>query len=146
VIPEFDPVGKLPAGIHEATWKELAIRYGTTAHRRRLLDGLMLALESLRDAGCTRVYINGSFVTAKNEPGDFDACWEAGGVDSRLLDPVLLDFSDRRRAQKARFSGELFPAEVPAEPTGTRFLDYFQQDKTTGARKGIVALELKDLA
>jgi hypothetical protein len=91
-----------------------------------------------------RAYINGSFVTAKDEPGDFDGCWEVANVDSRLLDPVLLDFSDRRRAQKAKFGGELFPAELPADPAGTRFLDYFQQDKITGASKGIVALELKD--
>ncbi len=145
MIPEFDPAGNLSAGIHEATWNELATRCGATAHRRRLLDGLKLALKSLRDAGCGRAYINGSFVTAKDEPGDFDACWEASGVDSQLLDPVLLDFSDRRRAQKAKFGGELSPADVPADPVGTRFLDYFQHDKTTGARKGIVALDLKDL-
>jgi hypothetical protein len=145
VIPDFDASGNLPAGIHDTTWNELATRYGTTDHRQRLLDGLRRALESLRDAGCARVYVNGSFVTDKDEPGDFDACWEAANVDSQLLDPVLLDFSDRRRAQKARFGGELFPAEVPADRAGTRFLDYFQQDKTTGARKGIVALNLKDL-
>jgi hypothetical protein len=110
-----------------------------------MLDGLKLALESLRAAGCRRAYVNGSFVTGKDEPGDFDACWEASGVDSQLLDPVLLDFSDRRRAQKARFGGELFPAEVRADPAGSRFLDYFQHDKTTGAPKGIVALDLNDL-
>jgi uncharacterized protein DUF6932 len=63
--------------------------------------------------------------------------------DAQLLDPVLLDFSDQRRAQKARFGGELFPAEVPADLAGTRFLDYFQQDKATGASKGIVALDLR---
>jgi hypothetical protein len=99
----------------------------------------------LRDAGCARAYINGSFVTAKDHPNDFDACWEAANVDPALLDPALLDFSDRRGAQKAKFGGELFPAEVPADPAGTRFLDYFQQDKTTGAPKGIIALDLKDL-
>jgi hypothetical protein len=145
VIPDFEAGDNLPAGIHDTTWNELATRYGTTDHRRRLLDGLRRALASLRDAGCVRAYINGSFVTAKDEPGDFDAWWEAANVDSRLLDPILLDFSDRRRAQKAKFGGELFPAEVPADPAGNRFLDYFRQDKTTGARKGIVALDLKDL-
>jgi hypothetical protein len=145
VIPDLDAAGNLSAGIHDATWNELETRYGTTAHRRQLLDGLRRALESLRDAGCRRVYVNGSFVTVKDQPGDFDACWEAANVDPRLLDPTLLDFSERRRAQKTKFGGELFPAEVPADPAGTRFLDYFQQDKTTGARKGIVALDLKDL-
>jgi hypothetical protein len=129
VIPDFDAAGNLPAGIHNTAWNELATRYRTTAHRRQLLDGLRLALESLRDAGCRRHYINGSFVTAEDEPGDFDACWEAANVDSRLLDPVLLDFSDRRRVQKAKFGGELFPAELAADPAGTRFLDYFQHER-----------------
>lgn len=81
----------------------------------------------------------------KTSPATSTPAGKPRNVDSRLLDPVLLDFSDRRRAQKAKFGGELFPAELPADPAGTRFLDYFQQGKTTGASKGIVALELKDL-
>lgn len=66
-------------------------------------------------------------------------------MDPDLLDPVLLDFSDRRAAQKRRFGGELFPAEVAAEPHGTIFLDYFQRDRSTGDPKGIVALDLERL-
>jgi hypothetical protein len=46
-------------------------------------------------------------------------------------------------AQKARFHGELSPAEGIAHPDGTRFLDYFQQDVLTGEPKGIVALDLE---
>lgn len=57
----------------------------------------------------------------------------------------LLDFTDRRATQKAKYGGELFPADLSADPAGTRFLDYFQQDKTTGKPKGIVALDLGDL-
>jgi hypothetical protein len=84
--------------------------------RRELLEGLRQALNSLRAAGCCRAYIDGSFVTAKDEPGDFDACWEAGDVDPDLLDAALLNFADRRAAQKARFGGELFPADwVPIQ-------------------------------
>jgi hypothetical protein len=89
-------------------------------------------------------YLDGSFVTTKEEPGDFDACWEAAGVDPELLNPVLLTFANRRAAQKARFGGELFPAEAGADPHCTRFLDYFQQDRVTGERKGIVALDLEN--
>ena len=76
---------------------------------------------------------------------DFDACWEAVGVDPDLLDPVLLTFADARAAQKDRFHGELFPAEAIADPDGTRFLDYFQRDKLTGEPKGIVSLDLEEL-
>ena len=66
-------------------------------------------------------------------------------MDARRLDPELLDFSSHRAAQKARYGGELFPAETAAEPSGTAFLDYFQRDRETGAPKGIVAISLGDL-
>lgn len=119
-------------------------RYATNDRRQQLLDGLHEALESLRTAGCRHAYLDGSFVTAKELPGDFDACWEVGGVDASLLHSELLDFSDRRAAQRARYGGELFPAQAEAEPTGTVFLEYFQQDRDTGQRKGIITLELGD--
>jgi hypothetical protein len=60
-----------------------------------------------------------------------------------LLDPVLLDFSDRRAAQKAKFGGELFPAQLAAEPGGATFLEFFQHDRVTGEPKGIVAIDLE---
>src|SRR6266508_4338534 len=99
-VPPFSDSGSLPEGVHDATWDEIVERFGTTERRRELLEGLRRALESLRDAGCRRAYLDGSFVTAKEEPGDFDACWEAAGVDAGLLDPVLLQFANARAAQK----------------------------------------------
>lgn len=144
-IPPFDEGGNLPPGIHNATWEEIVDRFGSNARRDELLTGLHEALVSLRDAGCGRAYLDGSFVTAKDEPGDFDACWEVADVDAGQLNPVLLRFADARRAQKERFGGELFPAEAAADPHGTRFLDYFQRDKHTGEPKGIVALDLETL-
>ena len=93
------------------------------------------------------MYIDGSFVTAKEKPNDFDACWEPTGVDPNLLDPVLLDFNNRRLAQKLKYGGELFPATSKAEatPPYRTFLDFFQRDKATGKPKGIIALDLRRL-
>ena len=88
--------------------------------------------------------MDGSFVTAKRAPGDFDACWEPAGVDPLLLDPVLLTFEHGRRAQKAKYGGELFLAQWPADAAGTAFLDYFQVDPITEQPKGIIMLELEE--
>ena len=99
---------------------------------------------SLKDSGCRRAYIDGSFVTAKEQPDDFDGCWEVDGVDPDKLDPVLLEFANRRAAQKAKYFGELFLANAVADPAGTRFIDFFQLDKD-GQPKGMIALDLKDL-
>lgn len=145
MLPDFEESGNLPPGIHEATWDEIAARYGTTSHRRNLLDGLEHALQALRHAGCRQAYIDGSFVTAKTDPSDFDVCLEESNVDPLLLDRVLMDFSDSRRAQKQRFGGELFPATMPAGPGYADFLDYFQRESGSETRKGIVAIDLEGL-
>ena len=106
MIPAFDGSGNLPPGVHEADWDEIVQRFGWTSWRRELLAGLKAALEPLREAGCRRVFVNGSFVTDKDKPGDIDVAWDPKGVDlDRLLElePVFGDFADRRAAQKAKF-------------------------------------------
>jgi hypothetical protein len=150
VIPAFEPDpgegGRLhlPPGVHVATWQEVADRFGTNARRRKVLEGLLRSLRALRAAGCRRVYLDGSFVTSKEHPGDFDGCWDDTGVDYDRLDPVLLDFKNRRAAQKAKFDGEMFVATGQADPMGTLFLDFFQQDRD-GRPKGIVEIDLESL-
>jgi len=121
-------------------WAEFVGRYGYTTQRLDLLAGLRAGLDALRVAECRRVYINGSFVTAKRAPGDFDVCWESAGVRVALLDPALRTFANRCAAQKATFRGEFFPAEALADTRRT-YLDFFQSGRT-GEPKGIVALDL----
>lgn len=139
--------GNLPPGIHEASWEELVARFGYNEHRLRLLAGLKAALDMLKICSCRQVYVDGSFVSRKPIPGDFDVCWEMAGVDFdrlAIVAPVLLEFAHHRAAQKAAYGGELFPAEVPADHLGTSFLDFFQIDRE-GNPKGIVALSLEAL-
>ncbi|HMV86438.1 MAG TPA: hypothetical protein PLD20_04295 [Blastocatellia bacterium] len=143
MIPDFDQSGNLPSGIHWADWLEFEKRFGTNPRRKVLLAGLKRATTVLRKAGCQTIFVDGSFVTAKALPGDFDACWSVEGVDPDLLDPVLLDFSNGRAAQKAKYGGEMFPAELIEGASGKPFLDFFQIDKNTGKLKGIVGLRLK---
>lgn len=143
MLSNFNPTGTLPSGIHWTTWQEFEKRFGTNSRRKELLAGLKRAAADLQKAGCQAIFIDGSFVTAKELPNDFDACWSVEGVDPDLLDPVLLDFSNGRAAQKAKYGGELFPAEMPERASGKLFLDFFQVDKDTGQPKGIVGLRLK---
>jgi hypothetical protein len=145
MIPEFDPGGILPVGIHTTTWLLFVARFGRTDHRLRLISGLKRALDSLKRAGCVRAYVDGSFVTDKEHPGDYDACWDPVGVNPVLLDPILLRFENERLLQKIAFRGELFPSHWPANAAGQRFLEFFQIDINTGAQKGIVLLNVQEL-
>lgn len=109
------------------------------------LAGLREAMQSLKNAGCRTVYIDGSFVTDKEIPGDFDACWEEAGIDPLKLDPVLLTFANGRAAQKAKYLGELFPASFVADDDGFTFLQFFQTDRDAGKPKGIISIDLWEL-
>ncbi len=62
------------------------------------------------------------------------------GCDLDTLDPVLLDLSRGRAAQKARFGGEMFPNVAEAQ-SGLVFSEFFQNERDTG-RKGMVVLSI----
>jgi hypothetical protein len=143
MIPEWLANGDLPRGVHFAMWREIEARLSFNPRRQRLLEGLRRGCEELRKAGCRLIYLDGSFVTRKEYPGDFDACWDVQNVDENRLDPVFWDFSRGRAAQKQRFLGEFFPAQLPEGVTGRAFIDFFQVNKLTGESKGIVAIRLR---
>jgi hypothetical protein len=141
MIPALVDVGGpwlvLPAGIHEASLVEIATQYATSERRRTLFEGFVRGFSILRHAGSPAIFLNGRFVSDRPRPSDFVCCWDPQGVDDTKLDPVMLDFSNKRFAQKQKFAGEFFPSTAEAAP-GRFFLDYFQEDKHTGAPKGII--------
>ena len=140
----FDPeTGYLPPGVHRAGWPDVAGRFSGNSHRARLMEGLLAACRNLAAAGCATLLLNGSFVTAKALPGDYDAAWETAGVNPDRLDPVLLDMAHPRAAMKAKYLGDLFPASARAAP-GLLFRDFFMTDRN-GVEKGVVLIDLGSL-
>jgi hypothetical protein len=138
------PFRVLPPGIHWASLNEIGARFGQTPHRAWLFEGVVEVAAALRGANCSRMYLDGSFVTEKVHPNDFDGCWEATKVNVALLDPVLLNFDNGRAAQKQKYRGEMFIADGWNLGTGT-FLDFFQREKLTGLPKGIVGVDLQQI-
>ena len=144
MIPSFDKRGYLPFGKpHPATWDEFVERYNTTVKRMHLMGGLERALRNLKDAGCLKVYVDGSFITSKREPGDWDACWELEGVNIALLDVVILDADRIPDRMKKKYFGDLF-LQSPNLPGGN-FVSRFQHDRD-GLKKGIIVIELRTLS
>jgi hypothetical protein len=141
MTPPFEANGLLPAGVHAADWSEFQDRFAWNEARTRQLNGLSRAA-LLAVAGCKYLYVDGSYVTNKEEPGDFDACWDEHGVELGVLDPVILDLSNRRAAQQARFGGALLPANMVASDSGLTILESYMRDLETGKPKGIIRLGL----
>lgn len=134
----------MPPGVHDASWADIAPKFGGNSHRVHLVTGLGRALRNFKGAGCRSILLDGSFVSAKDLPEDYDAAWELHGVDPNLLDPVLLDFTNKRAAMKLKYGGEFFPASSYAT-TGILYRDFFQKDRN-GVPKGILQLDLGSLS
>jgi hypothetical protein len=148
MIPNLQTVASspwplLPPGVHVATLDEVEVAFATNARRRELFEGIVVALDKLRIAGCPTAYIDGSYASGKPMPGDFDACWDPAGVDVNRLDPVFLDFDNGRSNQKAAFKGEFFPSSMTCADVGSSFVEFFQRDRFTGNRKGIISISLQ---
>ncbi len=144
MIPDFDENGNLPPGVHFCDWSEFKEKFGYTPARARMIRGMEAAMADLKDAGCRNFFINGSFVTNEPNPNDFDACWEPDAVDMDYLRqnyPTLLNFTNKRGAQKAKYKGELFRTDQIVNDEGTTSLDFFLLDRQNN-RKGIIAIDL----
>jgi hypothetical protein len=100
--------------------------------KRSILAGLTLALRELALSGCHTVYIAGSFVTSKDQPNDFDGCFDPMTVDLDTLDAVF----DDDLAQRARFGGDM--------KANADFVGFFQTDRD-GNPRGIVEIDPREV-
>ena len=144
MIPAYDKNGNLPHGRlpYICTWAEFSERYGYNKQRLHLLKELRAVCNQLRNAGCRWFYVDGSFITNKLAPRDWDACWDPSGVDLDQLDNKF--HSDLFRNQvKHEYSGDLFVL-LPRLPGGN-WVAWWQQDRRTGFRKGILKMDLGTL-
>ena len=89
------------------------------------------------------MWVDGSYITTKPEPGDYDATFDVETLDwiaLGLAEPELLDFDAPRTTQKRVYGGEL----IPNVPGGVDFVDFFQHNRD-GNRKGIIRIDLTEL-
>jgi len=131
----------LPPGIHNATLEEIEQRFATNEKRRMLFEGFRRSVAALHRAGCKAIFLDGSFVTDKPEPGDFDVCWDPVGVDPSNWTPYFLILATGGSGRR-RSSGRIFPLGREGRWTSA-FLDFFQRDKDSGRAKGIIKVQLQ---
>jgi hypothetical protein len=74
VLPELTKDGELPPGVHVADWQEFQSRFAGSSPRRIWLFGRLRTLVELAATRrkLRRVFVWGSFVTAKGAPRDLD--------------------------------------------------------------------------
>lgn len=139
-IPALQANGELPPGVHEASLDEVEAVYGSSNNRRRfLMRGLCEAANNFEWSGVRTLWINGSFITGKEEPNDIDGCWEYTlVVDSEKLDPIFLG---AREGMKDKYGLDFFIANIIEMGSGLPFPEFFQVNRD-GDPKGIIVVKL----
>lgn len=130
----------LPVGIHDATMQEVHDRYVLNERRKQLFEGFERAAGNIFAAGSPQIYLDGSYVTAKPDPNDYDALWDRRYVNPHLLDPLFLELRFGTDKQKAKYLGEFFPSAAVEAKSGKPFLEFFMTDRITGMKKGIIRI------
>lgn len=142
MIPEFNENGLLPPGIHLCTIEDIQLQFTYNIRRREIFDGLLRLISDLKAISSSAVYIDGSFVTAKQLPSDIDACWEEGTGTKYEYEYVHMPILFNRDKAKQKYKADVFPANIIENDSRKMFIDFFQTDKTTGEQKGILKIDL----
>ena len=142
MLPNLKKTGLLPTGVHLTTWNELVEKFGTNNHRLKLLEGLKKGLNLLQQYGCTEVYIDGCFVTAKPLPNDVDVAYDNSRMNWKKFikeHPEFNDLKNGSRIQKEKYQSEFYAYNAFEDS----ILQFFQFDKDANL-KGIVKIYLTE--
>nr|WP_309685923.1 hypothetical protein [Armatimonas sp.] len=146
-LPDFRDDGWLPAGHHPTTWEELIMVFGgqPETKRRRIMERLLLWRDRARGHNITgRLLLNGSFISTKAEPGDFDAIF----VGDEGIEDILMESDEARlllnyQVCKEIYGGDLLFFSAAAARKYPEFcrLDGFDYSKDKRP-KGLVELKI----
>lgn len=139
-LPDFvADTGYLAAGEHDLTWSQVHELLGWNQHRRNQLERLADVLDVLRRAGARRVWLNGSFATAKEQPGDFDLLFDAHGLKPKDLPAVF-----RRSGKASELGGDVLAID-PESLSGIAMRERTFGTDRNGIAKGIIRIDLGSL-
>lgn len=139
MIPRFNKDGYLHKGIHKATLNEVKQRFGSnSSEREELFKGFQSLVQLLHKhrGSIKRFLVDGSFVTNKESPGDFDCI---------LIVKMDFDFgssaAEQIRCSKELFNGHILVAMEEDAVECHRIIDFFSHDRD-GKSKGLLEVIL----
>jgi hypothetical protein len=147
-IPSFRDDGWLPEGHHPASWEEVEAVFGGEPGSIR--QETMMRLLSWRDAAWAkglsgRIVLNGSFISAKENPGDFDLLFLFDAASEVIVrqDAEARSLIDPLHC-KTMFGGDVFACSASMIATYPQFFptDSFDRIKFTDIKKGVLEVDL----
>jgi hypothetical protein len=147
-IPAFRDDGWLPEGHHPASWEEIKEVFGGEVGglRHETMRRLFFWRDAARAKGLSgRVVLNGSFISAKENPSDFDLLFIFDAASESLIrqDAEARLLVDPLHC-KTVFGGDIFAYAVSMVVAYPQFFptDSFDHIKFTDVKKGVLEVDL----
>lgn len=121
-----------------ATLTEIKKHFAYNQTRLRLVDALRKVVTMLEKCECMYIYLDGSFITSKAEPKDYDLVWEPTGI---VPTKELKEFLKERDRRKEKYLGDII-VRYPEPPFHFDHFYQWQMDKD-GNAKGIICIVVK---
>ncbi len=147
-IPPFRDDLWLPEGHHISTWEEIADIFSGEpgSKRNEVFKNLIRWRDMVRNKGVTGLLtLNGSFISAVPNPGDFDAFFVIDEEKAAMLelDPDAMQLMNHTFCEQ-NYGGDIFifsEIAVREFPTMCR-TDGFDTDKKTHRTKGVIEVRI----
>jgi len=141
-IPPFRSDGYLPEGIYVCSETEVIFRFGSSSRRRRrLMLRLRRWIELGRQVGAQRLLVDGSFVTAKEDPHDIDSVTLLPEDFTQQLARESAPALELEEMLLTRRPEEIFAAED--ETDWEEWMEFFSQTREPDRRRqGLVEIHL----
>ena len=141
-LPTLRDDGWLPEGHHPTTWEEITARFGDAPGSDRVLSSLQAWREAVQAKGMRGlVILNGSFISRKEAPGDFDLVFFYDEATKILVlrDAEARALTDYQACRASGFLGDVFafPASLQHLSPLLYRDDMFDFDRN-GTPKGVV--------
>jgi predicted nucleotidyltransferase len=142
MLPAYYDGMYLPPGDHVATWDDVVERFCVNEKRQSFCRRLRAFLVRAKHCGFVKVYLFGSFISAKDDPGDVDLLW----VHRRNLDydtlrgecRELVDYSGMKEREK----WDMFCCSDD-EVTIDYFMCAWHTDKSPAKKqRGVIVIQL----
>ena len=141
-LPAFREDGWLPEGHYAATWQEVVLRFAgePDSPRAVILSSLLKWRDAVRTSGMAGlVILDGSFISSKETPGDFDLVFSYDEATEALIrnDPDARKLTDYQACRALGFLGDIFALPASLQKfspmlSGLNMFDFDRQGKPKG--------------
>jgi hypothetical protein len=148
-IPDFDQLGLLPAGVHDCDLAEIQARFTWNERRAAIWAGFQQLLQELAAMNMHYpLYVNGGFVTDRDDPSDVDLALDlCDGAPEEHQRDALFHFHQRHAAIHEQMRVDYYPNLPGAQHDFRQFFQYvglrtaMAKRLAPEARKGILRVQ-----